>query len=60
MMKTMPNQRTVTVKLTRHEVLDLMMMCAAHGDDVEKWGKLYDKLREQPENWDKKNLDEGE
>lgn len=56
-MKTMPNQRTVTIKLTRHEVLDLMMMCAVHGDDGEKWGKLYDKLREQLESWDEKNLD---
>lgn len=60
MFKTKPNERTITVKLTRHEVLDLMLMCTAHDGDAKKWGEIYDKLCEQVENWDKKNLDKEE
>lgn len=37
MLKTMPNQKPVTIKLTRHELIDLMLLCAAHYDDGGKW-----------------------
>ena len=39
------NQRTVTIKVTRAELIDLMLLCAVIDDG--KWLKLHDKLREQ-------------
>lgn len=46
-MKT-PNEKTVTVKMTRHELCDIILACTMldrNGDH--KWSALHDKLREQ-------------
>lgn len=42
------NQRTVTLKLTHIEVIDLMIACTAvsEASDAEKWTELHDKLAE--------------
>ena len=58
MLKTMPNQKSVTIKLTRHELIDLMLLCAAHYDDGEKWKFLNQNLYAQLKSWDEKHLDE--
>lgn len=60
MFKTVPNERTVTVKLTRHELIDLMLLCAVHMDEAEKWKFLNQNLYEQLKNHDAKHLDDKE
>lgn len=53
------NSRTVTVKITRRELIDLLIACNAvayHADPApNKWHKLHDKLREQLALFDLKN-----
>lgn len=39
------NQRTVTIKLTRKELLDIMVLCAYH--KMPNWQKLHEKLADQ-------------
>lgn len=53
------NSRTVTVKITRRELVDLLIACTAcsenANDPANKWNKLHDKLREQLALFDLKN-----
>jgi hypothetical protein len=53
------NSRTVTVKITRRELVDLLVACATCSENVNdpanKWNKLHDKLREQLALFDLKN-----
>lgn len=55
------NQRTITLKLTRIEVIDLMIACTAvsEASDAEKWNKLHDKLEEYINALDEKCILEG-
>ncbi len=56
------NNRTVTLKLARHEVIDLMLICntiayqlqQTDPASMKKWNKLHDKIRDQLEQYDKK------
>lgn len=64
--KTMPNQRTVNVKITRRELCDLIVACdmiegerQKHGGTGEKWKALHDKLAEQRDAFDAKIEEEG-
>ena len=55
-----PNQRTMTLKLKRIEVCDLMIACTAISEsvdekDAEKWNRLHDKLYEMLDNFDRGN-----
>lgn len=60
----MLNQKTITIKLKRIEVCDLLIACLiakacsiADGDadyDSNKWSKLHTLLKEQLDNFDKK------
>ena len=54
----MKNEKTVNVKISRGELIDLMILCAVHMDDAEKWGKLNQKLHEQLKAYDAKHLDD--
>ena len=51
------NERTMTVKLSRIEVCDLLLACSAaeEGTDAKKWSALHDKLLNQLEAFDSKN-----
>ena len=53
----MYNQRTMTVKLSRIEVCDLLLACTACEAETEakKWGDLHEKLLKQLEAFDEKN-----
>lgn len=54
------NERTVNVKITRSELTDLMLLCAVHDYDAEKWRKLHEKLYKQLKDFDAKHLDDEE
>lgn len=54
----MKNNRTVNVKITRSELIDLMLLCAAHSDDGKKWGELHEKLYNALKIHDEKYIDE--
>lgn len=56
-MKTL-NQKTITVKLSRGDVCELMIACAwaARDGDGEKWKKLHDILREQVDAFDVRSV----
>ena len=51
------NQRTMTVKLERIDVCDLLLACTAleQETDAKKWGQLHDKLKTALEAFDEKN-----
>ena len=53
-----PNQRTVTIKLTRHEVCRLMRACEAVSveseDNPDSWNDLNEKIKAQLDEHDKK------
>lgn len=53
------NQRTVTMKLKRIEVCDLLIALTATADDSEskKWGALHDKVAAILDEFDKNNFD---
>lgn len=55
------NQRTVTVKITRHELCKLCLACVAldqsSDEDTTQWAELRDKLKESLDAFDEKNLD---
>lgn len=38
------NQRTVTIKLTRSEVIDLLILIAVVDEGCGKWFKLHEKI----------------
>lgn len=69
-METSPNQRTVNVRMKRIELINLHMLIGAYlfanagKDGMEKWQALYDSLKTQLNNFDRKNgwrvLDETE
>ena len=58
MFETPLNQKTVTLKLKRIEVCDLMLACTALDsstpEDTQKWAKLHDKLKAILDEFDKK------
>lgn len=57
-MKT-PNQKTMTIKLRRRDIVDLMTACAWAAVDAgvcsdSKWRNLHEVLREQLDEFDSK------
>ena len=56
------NQRTVTVKVTRHELIDLCLACSAIAEETDavKWRALYEKLEAQLSAFDEKLKEEKE
>lgn len=62
MVETSPNQRTVTVKMKRIELINLHMLLGAFIHDnkndeqsMKKWKTLYENLGKQREDFDRKN-----
>jgi len=55
---TMINQKTMTLKLKRIDVCDLMLACTiiGQGTDAKKWGKLHDMLKVQLDAFDEKEV----
>ena len=57
-MMTSINEKTVTVKLKRIELCDLLLACTAldstSDDNTTKWSKLHDKLRDILDDFDSK------
>lgn len=53
------NQRTVTMKLKRIEVCDLLiaLTAIADGSEAKKWGALHDKVAAILDEFDKNNFD---
>lgn len=51
------NEKTMTLKLKRIEVCDLLLACTAceRETDAKKWGELHDKLKGMLEAFDEKN-----
>ena len=49
------NEKTVTMKLTRADVCDLLIALnyTSEGSNAEKWDKLHDKVRGLLDEWDK-------
>lgn len=41
------NGRTVIIKLTRREVVDLLLACDAMSAESDKWNAIGDKIRKQ-------------
>lgn len=57
------NNKIVTVKITRGELVDLMIACTVIGnaqDTGEKWKRLHDKLHEQLGVYDLKQISKEE
>lgn len=58
-MFTIYNQKTVTLKLTRHDVCDLLLACSAldksTDENTKKWNELHDKLKDILDDFDSKN-----
>ena len=50
-------QRTVTAKLQRIDICDLLIACTAceHETEAKKWGELHDKLKKILEDFDTEN-----
>ena len=59
-MKTPHNEKTVTLKLKRIEVCNLMMACTAlsQEENREHWKELHDKLKQILKDFDDKNFAE--
>lgn len=56
MFETPANQRTVTIKLKRCYVVDLLLLCAAQDTKLgSKWAYLHDLLKEQLDAFDEKH-----
>ena len=51
------NQKTMTLKLKRIDVCDLMLACTAIAEETEskKWNELHDKLLAMLDAFDEKN-----
>lgn len=60
MLYTPHNQKTMTLKLKRIDVCDILLALTAikQSSDAEKWGKLHDKIREILDEFDEKNFAE--
>ena len=58
-MKTMHNEKTVTLKLKRIEVCDLLLATGiiARGSDAIRWDLLHSKLKQILEDFDEKNFE---
>lgn len=58
MFKTPLNQKTVTVKMKRIDLCDLLIACTALDDATDenttKWAKLHDQLKEILDDFDSK------
>lgn len=58
MFETPINAKTVTVKIKRIDLCDLLLACTVLDDatpgDVSKWGKLHEKLKEILDDFDSK------
>lgn len=55
MVKTMPNQKTVQIRIKRRELIDILLACNALSKEAgDKWSELHDKLREQLDAFDRK------
>lgn len=55
------NGKTRTLKLTRREVIDLLIMLVANCEsnrEIRKWFALHDKIRNQLDTQDSKELEE--
>ena len=52
------NQKTVTMKLSRIELCDLLIACNTCADvsNADKWSKLHDKLKAILDEFDEKHL----
>ena len=52
------NEKTVTLKLKRIEVCDLLLACTliSAESDAQRWDKLHDKLKQILEEFDEKNF----
>lgn len=61
-MKTPYNEKTVTLKLKRIDVCNLLLATTAlsDGENREHWKVLHDKLKEILEEFDDKNFDNAE
>lgn len=59
-MKTPLNQKTVTLKLKRIELCDLILATTIikHESNATKWGLLHDKLKQILNEFDEKNFAE--
>ena len=59
-MKLTHNEKTVTLKLKRIEVCDLLLATTliANESDATKWHRLHDKLKEILEAFDEQNSEE--
>ena len=53
------NQKTVTMKLSRIELCDLLIACNTCADvsNADKWSKLHDKLKAILDEFDEKHLE---
>lgn len=52
------NDMTITLKLTRHEVCDLLLACLCTSESApgaKKWDQLHDKLEEILDDFDSKH-----
>ena len=60
MFRTPLNQRTVTVKIKRAELCDLLLACTLidRASDGQKWAKLHDKLKAVLDDFDRKTESE--
>ena len=58
-MKPLHNEKTVTLKLKRIDVCNLMMACTAlsQEENREHWKDLHDKLKEIIKDFDEKNFE---
>ena len=54
-METCYNAKTVTVKVTRSDLCDMLIACLALHDEGDKWGKLHEKLADQLVQFDEKH-----
>lgn len=56
-MKTPHNYKTVTLKLNRIDVCNLLLATTSlkHETKAEKWGLLHDKLKQILDDFDEKN-----
>ena len=54
------NSKTVNVKITRHELIDLMLACTvlSNGENRTKWVDLHDKLEIVLKDFDSKQIEE--
>lgn len=58
-MKTPYNEKTVTLKVKRIELCDLILACTSlsQGERRTKWKILHDKLKQVLEEFDEKNFE---